>query len=70
MRKVGAFCAVVHPTAQQEDLGKDRHVLECAIEANAHFLVTGDRKHLLPLREYQGIRIVTPAEFLVLSALD
>lgn len=50
-------------TAVEQD-DPDNRVLECAVAARADFLVTGDRRHLLPLREYQGTRIVTTAEFL------
>lgn len=40
----------------------DDHVLACAITAKADLIVSGD-KHLHGLGgEYQGIRIVTPAE--------
>lgn len=40
----------------------DDHVLACAITAQADLIVSGD-KHLLDLGgDYQGIRIVTPAE--------
>ena len=42
----------------------DDKVLECAVVGNATHIVTGDRKHLLPLDTYRGIRIVSPAEFL------
>jgi predicted nucleic acid-binding protein len=37
--------------------------LACALEGNADFIISGD-KHLLNLRNYQGIKMVTPAEFL------
>ena len=30
----------------------------------ADVIVTGDKKHLLPLKKYRGIPIVSPAEFL------
>ena len=42
----------------------DDKVLECAVVANATHIVSGDRKHLLPLGSYRGIRVVSPAEFL------
>jgi putative PIN family toxin of toxin-antitoxin system len=42
----------------------DNRILECAIEGKAQYLISGDRKHLLPLKEYQGIKILPPAEFL------
>ncbi|MBM4045859.1 MAG: putative toxin-antitoxin system toxin component, PIN family [Planctomycetes bacterium] len=44
----------------------DDKVLECAVVGWATHVVTGDRRHLLPLGNYQGIAIVTPAEFLAL----
>jgi putative PIN family toxin of toxin-antitoxin system len=49
--------AVVH----QDDA--DNRVLECAVEAHADVLVTGDLRHLRSLATYAGIRILTPAEF-------
>ena len=42
----------------------DSRVLECAVAGKADLIITGDRKHLLPLESYAGIRIVTPAGFL------
>jgi putative PIN family toxin of toxin-antitoxin system len=42
----------------------DNMVLECAVLGNATHIVTGDKKHLLPLGNYQGIAIVTAADFL------
>jgi putative PIN family toxin of toxin-antitoxin system len=46
----------------------DDKVLECAVLGSATHIVTGDRRHLLPLGSYQGVRIVTSAEFLALVA--
>lgn len=45
----------------------DDRVLECAVTASATHIVTGDRKHLLPLSHYRDIPIVTPAEFIQLA---
>ena len=42
----------------------DNRILECAMEASADYLVTGDRRHLLPLGEHQGIRILNAPRFL------
>ena len=42
----------------------DNHILECALEAKAEFLVSGDKKHLLPFKKYKKIKIVSPSEFL------
>jgi putative PIN family toxin of toxin-antitoxin system len=42
----------------------DEMVLECALAPEADFIVSGDKKHLFALRQFQGIPIVSPAEFL------
>lgn len=42
---------------------KDNHVLACALEGAADYIVSGDF-HLQDLRVYSGINIVSPAEFL------
>ena len=48
--------------AVRNDPDDDKFVA-CAIEGQADFIVSGD-KHLLELNEYQGIRIISPKEFL------
>jgi uncharacterized protein len=45
---------------------KDDLVVATAVKAAADYLVTGDRRHLLILGEHEGIRIVTPRQFLEL----
>jgi putative PIN family toxin of toxin-antitoxin system len=42
----------------------DEMVLECALAAEADFLVSGDKRHLLALREFDGIKIISCAELL------
>lgn len=42
---------------------KDDKFLECAVAGGADVIVSGD-KHLLRLGSYQGIRILSPADFL------
>lgn len=44
----------------------DDKVLECALVSGATHIVTGDRRHLLPLGTYQGIPIVSATDFLTL----
>ena len=41
----------------------DDRVLECAAEGKAHYIVSGDR-HLLKLKQYEGISILTVRQFL------
>jgi putative PIN family toxin of toxin-antitoxin system len=40
----------------------DDHVIAAAVAARAALIVTGDRKHLLPIGSHQGIAIVTARE--------
>lgn len=43
----------------------DNRYLECAVAGGAEYLVSGDKRHLLPLVEFRGLRIVPPTTFLV-----
>ncbi|MDN5344999.1 MAG: uncharacterized protein PWQ18_1112 [Clostridia bacterium] len=48
----------------------DNRFLECALAGGAKYLVTGDTRHLQPLKEFNGIQILSPADFLaVLSTM-
>lgn len=42
----------------------DNRILEAAVAGRAGYLVTGDKKDLLALKEVEGIPIVSPMEFL------
>ena len=42
----------------------DEMVLECALAAEADYIVSGDKKHLLPLRQFRDIAIINPSDFL------
>jgi predicted nucleic acid-binding protein len=49
----------------------DDEILACAVEAGVDVLVTGDRRHLLPLGAHHGVRILTPQSVLAdLRAAD
>jgi putative PIN family toxin of toxin-antitoxin system len=48
-----------------EDDPDDNRVLECALTGGATYIISGDI-HLLNLKEYQGIIILSPAGFLTL----
>ena len=66
LRVLGGFTWLVAPerviAAVPDDPDDDR-ILECAAAAGAHVVVSGD-KHLLRLDAFEGVRIVTVAEFL------
>lgn len=58
---------LVFPTDRATDATgdpDDEMILECALAAEADCIVTGDKKHLLPLREFQNIPIISPVDFL------
>ena len=60
------FTHLVNP-AQNLDVipedPSDNRILECAVEGNAICVISGDR-HLLNLKEFRGIRLVTASQFL------
>lgn len=49
----------------EKDRSDDKFI-ECGVALQADFIISGD-KHLLDIKEYSGIQILNPAEFLTLS---
>ena len=45
-------------------LEADNRILECAVDAHANVLITGNMKDIRPLGTFRGIEILTPREFL------
>ncbi len=41
----------------------DNRILECAVDGNADYIISGD-KHLLELEEYEGVQILSAKPFL------
>ena len=71
LRALGDGATVIEPRQLPEVIGgghADNRILECAAAASADYLVTGDRRHLLPLGEHRDTRIVNAPRFL--SALE
>jgi putative PIN family toxin of toxin-antitoxin system len=67
IEKIKDKTILVHPrnkvsVIKEKDV--DNRILECAVEGRVQYLISGDRKHLLPLKEYQRTKILSPAEFL------
>ena len=61
------FLHIVEITNQLKDVTADPDddmIIECALVGNATHIITGDRRHLLPLESYEGILIVKPTDFL------
>ncbi|MBI5074798.1 MAG: putative toxin-antitoxin system toxin component, PIN family [Nitrospirae bacterium] len=65
IKHISRSATVVRPKKKLQILADepDNRILECAKEAAAHLIVTGD-KHLLGLKEFEGIGITRIAGFL------
>ena len=58
--------SLIHPTRNFQEIPadpSDNKFLDCAVEGKAVAIVSGD-KHLLNLKAFQDIPILTPADFL------
>ena len=63
----GNLCTVIKPGVRVSCVRtdpSDNRVLECACAANVTYIVSGDKRHLLPIKKFRGILIVSPATFL------
>jgi putative PIN family toxin of toxin-antitoxin system len=54
--------AAIAPTVLDDP--DDDQVLPCAVSARADLIVSGDRRHLIPLGRFEGMPIILPAEAL------
>ncbi len=67
VRAIRSIARLVQPTERIAVVtanDDDNRILECALAAQAKFLVTGDQEHLIPLGSYRDTKIVTPSQFL------
>ncbi len=67
IKEIREFTTLITPVATLSVIKEDEpdnRVLECAIEGKAQYIVLGDEHHLQRLREYQGIKILSPAQFI------
>lgn len=64
---VEIIAGIIHPHAKIDAIKRkdsDNRILECALEAKAEVLITGNMQDIRPLGSFEGIDILTPAEFL------
>ena len=66
LRSIATIIESPPPSSSEQitNHAEDDRILDCVAAAEADFLVTGDRRHLLPLRAFGNARIVTAADFL------
>jgi putative PIN family toxin of toxin-antitoxin system len=65
IRDISIFVSPSFTLSVVERDKSDDRILECALEAKADYIISGD-SYLLSLKEYQGIKTLSPAEFLKL----
>lgn len=64
---IGAFAPIVVPGKKVRKIKADpadNRVLEAALEARVEFIISGDKRHILPLKKFRNIVILSPVEFL------
>lgn len=61
LRELAGTCVPAPATTPAPITGDadDDVILACAVHAQVQTLVSGDRRHLLPVGEHEGVRIVT-----------
>ena len=66
LRTIREFTRSVDPKEKIDALKEDEsdnRILECAVEAKAHVIITGD-KHVQAIGAFRGIAIMSPRQFL------
>ena len=67
VEKITSMSILVHPKEKLEivkDDPDDDKIIEAAVEGNCDYIVSKDKKHLLVMNEFRGIKIISPKEFL------
>jgi len=67
IRGVGEFANLVYPQVVIRMIQvhpQDNKILEAAKEAEAGYIISGGKKHLLSLRKFENIKIISAKEFL------
>ncbi|MDO8517056.1 MAG: putative toxin-antitoxin system toxin component, PIN family [Nanoarchaeota archaeon] len=65
IEKIISISTIIEPLEKfdiVEEDPDDNKILECAVEGKVNYIISQD-KHLLKLKEFQDIKILTPEEF-------
>lgn len=68
-RRIKSITTLVYPTKTVHIIPNkhpDNQILACCQYSQVDYLVTGDKKHLLPLKKFGKTRIITPQEFIAI----
>ena len=64
--RIGMIAEIIEVKSKIELIKEDpsdNKIIECAFDGRANYIITKDN-HLLKYKEYKGIKIITPEEFL------
>lgn len=67
IKSIGVFVKVVKPEIKINvirESPKDNRILECALAVQADYIVSGDKRHLLSLKKFKNIPIISAKQFL------
>ncbi|MBU1000239.1 putative toxin-antitoxin system toxin component, PIN family [Patescibacteria group bacterium] len=67
IKGIGEFAILVSPQVVIQVIrvhDQDNKILEAALEAKAGYIISGDKKHLLSLKKFRNIKIISAKEFL------
>jgi len=67
LQRFRRLATILRPTVSIDVIKEkqtDNRILECAVAGKVDYLITGDKRHILPLGSIHGIPIITVAEFL------
>jgi len=65
--KIASLCTIIYPDQEVKNICSDKDdqiFLSCALAAKAGALISGD-KHLLNIKQYKSVRILTTREFYI-----
>ncbi len=67
VEELGRKAQIVSPDFSLTDCADpdDNRILEAALEAQAHCIVSGDKRHLLRMKAFREIEIITVSDFLL-----
>ena len=71
LAEIRRWARIIEPAQSVSAISRkdaDNRILECCLECRADYLVTGDRRDLLPLGSFGGTVICPAAAFLILLA--
>jgi uncharacterized protein len=67
VEELGREAQIVSPEFVLTDCADpdDNRILEAALEGQADCIVSGDKRHLLPMKAFRGIEIITVSDFML-----